>query len=52
MRGLLFTGGDTAGYSLGASEPAVQQAIEAHLLAQPERKNRVVQDGALGSAKA
>jgi FkbM family methyltransferase len=31
MRGLRFTGGDTAGYALGASEPAVQQAIEAHL---------------------
>ena len=31
MRGLRFTGGDTAGYALGASEPAVQRAIETHL---------------------
>lgn len=31
MRGLLFIGGETAGYSLGASEPAVQRAMEAHL---------------------
>jgi FkbM family methyltransferase len=31
LRGLLFTGGETAGYLLGASEPAVQRAIEAHL---------------------
>jgi FkbM family methyltransferase len=31
MRGLLFVGGETAGYSLGASEPAVQRAMEAHL---------------------
>jgi FkbM family methyltransferase len=31
MRGLLFTGGDTVGYSLGASEPTVQRAVETHL---------------------
>lgn len=31
MRGLLFTGGDTVGYSLGVSEPVIQRAIEVHL---------------------
>jgi FkbM family methyltransferase len=31
MRGLLFSGGDTVGYSLGASEPTVQRAVETHL---------------------
>jgi len=31
MQGLLFTGGDTAGYALGASEPAVQDALLQHL---------------------
>jgi FkbM family methyltransferase len=31
MRGLLFIGGETGGYALGASEPAVQRALEKHL---------------------
>lgn len=31
MRGLLFTGGDTVGYSLGVSEPTVQLAVVNHL---------------------